>query len=263
MNISYGVTTVPERRHTTLPETLDSLADVGFEWPILFVDGSPNAADYSDLELPVVFRETDGLRIQAFGNFVLACWELYVRSPQADLYFIFQDDLKLGFDLDWFLSSETAARTDCWWNFYTTRETFVVRDDRGAVVKTLAAPKGWSQSAQRGQGALAMAFPNRVFRKLLNSPRLTANPLNHNKGHRDIDGAVSDALKAEKILELAHIPSLVYHLGEKSAIGHGARPQADPWWGEDWYKKEAPHEGSDDIMSEERAVHPQVAEVSL
>lgn len=265
--ISYCVTTVPERRHTTLPQTLSSLADAGFRFPILFVDGDPSDAEYGDLELPVAFRELEGYKIGAFGNFVLACWELYIRSPQSDFYFMFQDDVQLAFSLDWFLGLEIAERTDCWWNFYTTRETFVVRGNKGEAVRTLASPVGWSESAQRGQGALAMAFPNRVLRKILNATRLTMNCLHPTKGNRDVDGAISDAMRAEKIVELCHTPSLAYHIGEESAIGHGRRPQADPWWGVNWQDKLTSRSGDDagirDQLPESGAVSPRDAEVAV
>lgn len=268
MSIAYCVTTVPERRHTTLPETLSSLSNAGFDSPILFVDGDPADAEYGDLGLPVAFRELEGLRIKAFGNFVLACWELYIRSPQSDYYFIFQDDVKLGFTLDWFLEESRQIESqhqNFYLNFYTTSETWRVvgRNRQPPTIPEL----GWGQSAQRTQGALALCFPNRAMRVLLSSKRMTMNCLDPAIGRQNIDGTVSEAMRDSQFVELCHIPSLVYHLGYESAIGHGKRPQADPWWGVNWMDKITSGSGDDasicDQLPTSRAVHSPDSPVAL
>src|SRR5437870_5459108 len=93
MKWSYGVTTVPSRRSTLLPKTLQSLRAAGFGEPRLFIDGckQDEAVGYScQFRLPITARDP---AVRPAGNWILSLWELYIREPVADRYAIFQDDL--------------------------------------------------------------------------------------------------------------------------------------------------------------------------
>ena len=87
---SYGVTTCQQRLKTLLPRTLSSLAASGFDSPRLFIDGGHE--DDAPYCLPITYRLPN---VGAFGNWLLAAWEIYIRQPQAQMYAIFQDDVVL------------------------------------------------------------------------------------------------------------------------------------------------------------------------
>ncbi len=76
-----GLTTVPDRMNDLLPATLRSLAAAGWSEPRLFVDGVGICEDvlgsltFEGRE--IVVRHPP---VRAFGNFLLAAWELWIRA---------------------------------------------------------------------------------------------------------------------------------------------------------------------------------------
>lgn len=220
-NWQYAITTVPERFHTTLPRTLASLARGGFGDPLVFVDGC------LERDLPDVLQ---GLRcvvrpqrIRAYGNWVLAAWQLYLEDPVARRYAIFQDDLITYKNLRAYLDRCTLPERG-YWNLYTFPQ------NEGKY--------GWHYSPlQDGKGALALVFSNNALRRLLSSRHMVDRVDNHRRGHRGIDGGVITALRElddDIYKEYVHTPSLVQHIGEVSSIGTRRHPFAVSFLGEDY-----------------------------
>ena len=208
---AYGVTTVPARRETLLPQTLASLAAAGFDAPRLFVDGPPGTHD--DLGLPTTYR---GEQIRPFGNFYLALLELLIREPAADRYTVFQDDLVTYANLRVYLDAcEDPPRG--YWNLYTFPHN----------LHRCNGHSGWSHSDQLGKGAVGLVFPRDAARTLVTQYRMVEKPEDQRRGWKCIDGCVSDTMKAAGYKEYVHNPSLVQHTGDKSSIGNLKHPKAD------------------------------------
>jgi len=90
---SYGVTTVPSRRYTTFEPTLLSLKEAGFPHPWIFADGCNQPEAYETHSYMRI--TTRHPRVGAFGNWIMALWELYIREPKAQWFALFQDDILL------------------------------------------------------------------------------------------------------------------------------------------------------------------------
>jgi hypothetical protein len=84
------VTTAP-RRQPTLHWCLDSLLRAGWEEPRLFVDSAVTITERF-ANLPVSLREG---KLGAWPSYYLALVELLMREPQADAFFLVQDDVVL------------------------------------------------------------------------------------------------------------------------------------------------------------------------
>lgn len=115
---SYGVTTTPKRRSDLLPKTLNSLKLAGFDKPRLFIDDctTQQASEYqSQYSLEVTPRYPT---IRAYGNWILAVAELYLRNPQVDMIALFQDDFITYPRLRTYLDS-IRYPTNGYFNLYT------------------------------------------------------------------------------------------------------------------------------------------------
>jgi hypothetical protein len=232
---SYGVTTVPARRDDLLPRTLASLKVGGFDAPRLFADGCDDPRSWeAEFNLPVTGRHPP---LRAWGNWVLALYELYVREPAADYYAVFQDDLVCPRNLRAYLERNPCP-TGGYMNLYTYPHNIAVRP---------AAPfTGWyegvlcSQHAtkeprwQRGLGALALVFTGAAVPLLLRHPSCVDRPKDPHQGHKKIDGGVVNVMNQLAIREYVHAPSLVQHTGQTSVIeqSHDRQPQAPDFPGE-------------------------------
>lgn len=211
LNWSYGVTTVPERRNTLLPKTLESLKKAGFDQPRLFVDGDDDVKGWKEqFNLPVTCRD----RIYIHGNWFLSLHELYIREPHADRYIIFQDDLVTYHYLMRFLEA-TELPEDGYFNLYTHPH----------YAKLAGGVKGWHASDSRGLGALALMFTNKAVTTLLASPIMVDRPKHvgnkgngENKGWRNVDGGIVTAMKYAGFKEYFHFPGLVQHTGLESTV---------------------------------------------
>ncbi len=208
MKWAYGVTTVPERRHDLLPQTLKSLARAGFDKPRLFVDGCWNSLLYSGLDLPMTLHYP---MILPFGNWHSALLELYLREPHADRYAIFQDDLLCVSNLKDYLERcryPDGPENPGYWNLLTLRSNW----------KFVKDSPGWHLSNQYGRGALGLVFSLPAVRILLTSPHMHDRVQDPKRGWRAIDGGVVDAIRKGGGFEYVHNPSLVQHTGIVSAM---------------------------------------------
>jgi len=213
---SYGITTVPQRVTTLLPPTLKSLARAGFDCPHLFVDGLVKAVDGA---ASITQREQP---VGAFGNWILAAWELYVKEPQARLYAICQDDILMCRGV-----KEYVERCDFPKMGYLNLFTFASNE---IIISTKE--KGWCKSDQLGRGAVALVFSHPTLITLLQQSHMVNKP-QLPKGNMSIDGAIQHALVRQAgIVEYIHNPSLVQHTGCVSVIGNHRHPEAKTFPGE-------------------------------
>jgi hypothetical protein len=202
---SYGVTTVPRRREL-LDATLASLGVAGFRDPWLFCDGYCGIASSPRESIGITQRTVPVL---AWGNWVLAVWELYLRRPDADRFAVFQDDLMACRGLRTYLDHcPYPARG--YWNLYTFMENEQLVEGK---------PEGWLLSPQTGRGAVALVFNREAVTTLLRQPAVVDHAQDSQFGKRKIDGTVSDAMRGAGWQEWVHNPSLVQHVGEVSTLG--------------------------------------------
>lgn len=220
---AYGVTTVPRRRDTYLPTTLKSLAAGGFNHPRLFVDGD-DSPRWKSFGLPVTYRPKPRLNI--FGNWILALWELYLRDSGADRYAIFQDDVIACRSLRQYLSRAPYPEKG-YCNLYTFPEN-ERRVGNGML--------GWFRSNQRGRGALGIVLSRQAVTVLLSSRHLATRPGPENpdpaRRRMLVDGAIVTAMRKAGWKEYCHMPSLVQHIGRRSTKGGGSHPLAPSFPGE-------------------------------
>lgn len=207
---AYGVTCVPARFDRLLPRTLESLAAAGWDRPRLFVDGT--GADPGWQPGRVGCRDGWTVRdpaLGAFGNWVLALWELWVRAPRADLFALFQDDLVCVRNLRAYVEREAVKPSGMrFFNLYTAAPG---RQD--PPPRSLPGGAGWYHGNDMVRGALALVLPAAAVRAVLADPGVVARPLDAQKGTRNIDGAVSEALRPRGWREWVHAPSPVQHTG--------------------------------------------------
>lgn len=222
---AYGVTTVPVRRHTLLPRTLESLKAGGFDEPRLFVDGAEIPDEYCEFGLPITLRSP---ALRAYGNWVLALWELWVRLPGSDYYAIFQDDIVMYRNLRQYLDRCDKPEKG-YWNLFTMPKNHQLVPDEGSYT-------GWYLSNQMGKGGLGLVFTLNGVLTLLSSYIIAQRPLSATRGHKSLDGGVVTAMKKAHFKEYVHCPSLVQHTGrECPTISPGSRhPLAPAWRGEDF-----------------------------
>ena len=218
MNWAVGVTTTPDRKDDLLIRTLNSLSAGGFDKPRLFVDGPPGTHD--DLELDTTYR---GSTIKTFGNFYLGLLELAIRSPTADRYAMFQDDLVTYRNLRQYLE-QCPDPGRGYWNLYTFPHN----------LRRCNGHEGWSHSDQMGKGAVALIFCQEAARTLLTQWHMVIKPADPRRGHKNLDGCIITAMKAVGFKEYVHNPSLVQHTGDASSIGNAKHQKANSFRGEEF-----------------------------
>lgn len=233
-----GLTTVPSRRSTTLPRTLSSLADAGFDSPRLFVDGDDDTKSWqAEFSLEVTTRLP---ALRPFGNWLASLWELYLRDPKADRYAMFQDDFLAYPNLRHYLESCEYPQRG-YLNLYTFRDNEdLIRDKPTGWLKSrllcsnensplYKGPKG----LQNGRGALALVFDHEAVTTLLIQPNMIKKPQDTRRGHKSIDGAVVTAMNYAGWSEYIHNPSLVQHIGTDSTIRDKPwKEEAQSWRGD-------------------------------
>jgi hypothetical protein len=223
---AYGITTVPMRLQTTFPLTLASLSAAGFDTPRLFVDGAQTGqtdrvnpansreiidADYRKFGLEVT---THYPKIRAYGNWILALGELYLRNPNMDRYAIFQDDVIAYRNLRAYLDS-CDYPDNGYWNLYS------YPPPKGTALPN---SRGWHLSNQKGKGALGLVFSLQAVRTLLLHQHLVDRARDPNDGWKKIDGGVVDAMLKAGGREYVHNPSLVQHIGSFSSLHNRPTP---------------------------------------
>lgn len=211
-----GVTTVPSRRDTTLPRTLESLRGAGFQPLRLFVDGEKDALSWGYMGYEYTLRHP---AVHAFGNFWLGLLELYLRDPLAEMFAVFQDDILLCRNTRQYMeASLPALDRPAYYNLFTCRPNEELVRSRG---------RGWRLSNQLGWGGQALVFPRDTMVRMFQSKHLAERPLGMRDGvpcpdraWRNLDGGVYASVKSFGGVEVVHYPSLVYHADCPSAIGN-------------------------------------------
>lgn len=218
MRWAYGITTVPSRRRTLFPRTLESLAAGGFTDPHVFVDGCRDSSLYPFRNVTLRYPA-----VRTAGNWVLSLYELYYRCPTAERFVIFQDDLVCYRGLRAYLDA-TCTQERVYWNCYTMQSNETV--NRGKL--------GWCMSNQNGRGALALVFSLAGVQELCKAPHLAKRPTDMDRGHRCIDGGVVEAMAQAGYKEMVHMPTLVQHTGGgNSSMGNVKQwPLPESWRGE-------------------------------
>lgn len=213
---SYGVTTVPSRRATYLPRTLQSLEGAGFAEPRLFVDGCSDPTSWNrEFDLHVTTRWP---AINAAANWCLSLSELYFREPLADLYAIFQDDLLACRNLREYLERYPLPG-QAYFNLYAFRENDeLARRGKGFVEAAPLLQEGTDILWQTGRGAVALVFPRAAVQTLLSSRHMADRPTCLVFGKKRIDGGIVTAMNKAGYREHVHCPSLVQHQGLESTI---------------------------------------------
>lgn len=215
----YAVTTVPSRADDLLPRTLESLANAGFDKPIISVDG-PCGPAFTDVLGPheLICR---GTNIRTFAHWHLTLLELYSRNPWAQFYAIFQDDFVCVKNLREYLTSCTYPEKG-----YLNLFTFMEND----AIVSADTPIGWHEAArakegyQLGRGAVALVFNQEAVEALLSSHHMTIRRRDSIRGHKSLDGAVVESMNKAGYLEYIHYPSLVQHTGFVSSMGNKQHP---------------------------------------
>jgi len=257
---AYGVTTVPSRRKTLLPQTLESLAKGGFDSPRLFVDGDADGRDWErEFGLPVTARGGDPVRTA--GNWALSLLELYYRDPSAERFALFQDDFVTCRGLRKYLSRVRIPQ-DGYFNLYTFPSNQEVAPGalpgekegvgvdasnpgpRGEPCGVMNGQRvGWFRARacngdrptqQTGRGAVALVFTRPALFALLGQPYLYERAQDLSRGYCKVDGAVVTALNRAGWWEYCHHPSLVQHTGDVSSMGNMPHRKAISFPGEDY-----------------------------
>ena len=223
MKWAYGITTVPSRAESTLPWTIRSLKAAGFDRPVLFVDGTPEAGVYDRWGLDTTIRSTPA---RTSGNWSLALLELYVKEPTADRYAVFQDDVVMCSNARQYLEEYRLDGKDDrqYWNLYS----FPTNE----ALKPSDLSHGFYPSNQDGKGALALVFDRWTALKLITSEYLMHRHMDVGKGHQNLDGGVFVALKNLEFTEMVHYPSITQHIGKVSTMNHPEYPRPSSYPGE-------------------------------
>jgi hypothetical protein len=207
MKWAVGVTTVPSRRASLLPQTMNSLCDAGFDEVQLFADGCDDPRLYSKFGCRVTCRPNPPLKI--VGNWMLSLWELHVRHINAERYAIFQDDIIAVKNLRRYREVCTFPKKG-YLNLYTFNEN---------KAHTKGEP-GWHPSNQRGLGALGLVFDRDGVEQILGANHMVRKPWSAalKRGYKAVDGGILEAFKGVGWKEYVHNPSLVQHVGTKSTL---------------------------------------------
>lgn len=236
---SYAVTTCarsdtlkyPGRLTTTLPRTLESLCNAGFPEPRLFIDGEDDPKKWErEFCLSVTARYPN---VRAYGNWVLALIELYIREPRADRYVIFQDDILASKNLRQYLE-RSPYPTNGYGALYTFPEiqAKAPKNTHGGTID------GWYtyDHHRKGLGGLGLYFSHdaliALFTNSASLAHLADRPHDAKRGHTGLDGAVHAAMKKAGYREHVHSPSLLQHQNTQSSIGRHVYPRAESFRGE-------------------------------
>lgn len=221
-NWAVGVTTAP-RRIPTVDQTLESLAQAGWNAPRLFVEPCESPSPLFE-NYPASYRvQTLG----AFPNWYLGLSELYLCEPHADAYLMCQDDGLFAYGLREYLEE----------TLWPSSPVGVVslycpcHEHMEDVVGYSEIDRGW-----QAWGAVAYVFSNPGLRELL-SDSMVLNHRHHgpDEGLKNIDSIVGSWCQRRQLPYFVHVPTLVQHIGKTSTIrkkgglrGHRVAVEFDP-----------------------------------
>lgn len=215
---SYGITTVPSRRETLLPQTLVSLAAAGFDRPRLFVDGCDDTQSWKrEFGLEVTTRYP---KVGVAVNWILTLCELVQREPNADRFVVFQDDCVAYRNLRQYLEG-VPYPDKSYINLITELENETRARDKS----------GLFEAVQLGRGAVALMFSREAVAVLLSERGFIERSQDRKRGQQAIDGGVLYAMQKQGWKEYCHAPSLVQHIGHKSSTLSHNIPQAKTFRG--------------------------------
>lgn len=202
---AVGVTTAP-RRTPTLARCLQSLQVAGWNEVRLFAEPESILPQPSS-DLCVTWRESI---LGAWPNYYLGLAELYFRNPEADAYFMLEDDVIFCKNLRPYLEKTLWPQSKA--AYFSLYEPLGLG---GTVAGFQALP-----DLEQLPGALAVIFPNASARMLL----ADAQVVNYRRtslggGCAETDWVVSRWAKRTQLPEMIHIPSLAQHVGDTTTIG--------------------------------------------
>lgn len=225
---AYGVTTVPNRLKNYLTRTMNSLCAAGFPNPHLFIDCQRDKKTGTYLYLPDLVKEYETefpdcpitihtTNIGTVGNWYTALIELFIRNPIADRFILFQDDIILCKDVREYL--EHSEYPD---KGYVNLMTFP-ENEQQKYNYLKHGGSGWYPSNQKGRSACALMFNRSALLDLIKSDFFHRKLQDTEKGHANLDGGISDAMKLAGYIEYVHTPSLTRHIGKDTSM-----PQPHP-----------------------------------
>lgn len=234
---AYGITGIPQRMSSLLIRTIRSLAAAGFDRPRLFIDGaSPQHEEMlrgHKLGLDITFREQ---ALNAYGNWVMALAELYIREPAMERYAIFQDDIACCRNLRAYL--DRVKYLPGYWNLYCSADGH--GKGHQSNFQLANGRRGFIESNQQGKGALALVFDREAVTTLLGHRHIVLRPqAASDRRFRALDGAVVSALSdmhsgPKGWREYVHAPSLIQHTGMDSTLGNAHGKLSPNFVGEDF-----------------------------
>lgn len=193
--LAVAVTTAP-RIEDYLPATLESLREAGFPEPMVFA--MPGSRLPSRLEARCAIG-----RVYPWPNFLRAMRGLLDAHPDADRLAVFQDDVLVARRCREYLDRSWPAGEFGCLSLYTCGRMAKRLDGRGWL------PLDFCQT--KPHGALAMVFPKRSALRLLADPP--------GKGElTKTDTWIGRWCRETGLAWLTHVPSLVQHVGRRSAI---------------------------------------------
>lgn len=231
-----GVTTVYSRKDTTLPKSLDTLANGGFGGLRLFVDGIDNAQAIEwqkQFSMPVIAHDP---ALKTVGNWIVALWELYIRNPKCSKFAIFQDDILMCRDVRQYIDANPWPDRG-YLNLYTFPVNQAHAGDKLGWFDAKECNNGplyHGRKGQKGLGALGLCFTRACVIDLLSSRHLVERPIDAMYPTNKLDGCIVTALNKAGWREHCHNPSLVQHTGDKSSMMHNPHPKAPSFRGEQW-----------------------------
>lgn len=201
---AVGVTTAP-REQPTLERTVRSLAAAGWKLPRIFAEPGVELPDVCE-HLPLTRRDAP---LGGWPNWLLALGELVLREPQADAYFLVQDDVVFSRNVRAYFEQVLWPAEKVGMLSAYCPAVYIRRTCGFHPVET-----GWSLIS-----ALTCVFPNAAARSLLGHART----LNHRRigphgGVKSIDSVIGQWAKDCGLPVFFHTPSLAQHTGDTSTV---------------------------------------------
>lgn len=207
---SVGITTAPRGR-PTLRWTLDGLVRAGWESARIFIDSTVTIPQrYA--HFPMSHRDE---RMGAWPNFYLAVTELLLRDPDADAYFILQDDVAFHdrsnlreYLEDYLWPHEPRCVVSLYSSQPDTREQY-----------------GWYRHQHAWfLGALAFIFSRDALKAFVSDADVVEHRFSGpSDGLASVDTVVGAWAHDNDVPIYYSTPSLCQHIGGVSTIWHGAK----------------------------------------